>query len=106
MIASFAKVAAVRELHLPLRRVTHHADRVATRGDNADLRRSSAMPRSLERADGEQIVRVYGQAWTKPKTGPIDLGATVQGIAATLTRYGGQARLRRPVDRSVDCGGV
>ena len=39
-------------------------------------------------ADGEQIVQVYSQAWTKPKTKTMDLSATVQGIAATLTRYG------------------
>jgi len=39
-------------------------------------------------ADREQIFQVYGQAWTKPKTKTMDLSATVQGIAATLTRYG------------------
>ena len=39
-------------------------------------------------ADGEQIVQVYGQAWTNPKTRTMDLSATVQGITATLTRYG------------------
>ncbi len=53
-------------------------------------------------ADGEQIVQVYGQAWEKPKTRTIDLSATVQGIAATLTRYGVKRVYGDLVQRKVD----
>ena len=42
---------------------------------------------SIAFADRAQVVQVYGQAWTKPKTGTLDLNATAQEIAATLTRY-------------------
>jgi len=34
------------------------------------------------------VVQVYGQAWTKPRAGTLDLDATVHRIAAVLARCG------------------